>query len=104
MKGPMVLVVLWGHFGLLCGRTSAPPLLHTRMLCCLGWAFTQEGGLSLRGVAFMTVLTVLAVLESTLHSFCFLLPNAGQGGNRECFDGLGGFGVYGGFGHDGFPP
>ena len=32
-----------------------------------------KGGLSLRGVAFMTVLaglTVLAVLESTLPSFC----------------------------------
>ena len=30
-----------------------------------------KGGLSLRGVAFMTVLTVLAVLESTLPSFCW---------------------------------
>ena len=33
-----------------------------------------KGGLSLRGVAFMTVLavlTVVAVLESTLPSFCF---------------------------------
>ena len=29
-----------------------------------------KGGLSLRGVAFMTVLMVLAVLESTLPSFC----------------------------------
>ena len=29
-----------------------------------------KGGLSLRGVAFMTVLTVLAVLKSTLPSFC----------------------------------
>ena len=29
-----------------------------------------KGGLSLRGVAFMTVLAVLAVLESTLPSFC----------------------------------
>ena len=29
-----------------------------------------QGGLSLRGVAFMTVLAVLAVLESTLPSFC----------------------------------
>ena len=35
---------------------------------------SEKGGLSLRGVAFMTVLavwTVLAVLESTLPSFCF---------------------------------
>ena len=31
---------------------------------------TEKGGLGLRGVAFMTVLTVLAVLESTLPSFC----------------------------------
>ena len=31
-----------------------------------------KGGLSLRGVlAFMTVLAVLTVLESTLPSFCF---------------------------------
>ena len=30
-----------------------------------------KGGLSLRGVAFMMVLAVLAVLESTLPSFCF---------------------------------
>ena len=29
-----------------------------------------KGGLSLRGVAFMTVLAVLTVLESTLPSFC----------------------------------
>ena len=35
--------------------------------------FTQDdgkGGLSLRGVAFMTVLVVLTVQESTLRSFC----------------------------------
>ena len=29
-----------------------------------------KGGLSLRGVAFMMVLTVLAVLKSTLPSVC----------------------------------
>ena len=29
-----------------------------------------KGGLSLRGVAVLVVLTVLAVLESTLRSFC----------------------------------
>ena len=38
-----------------------------------GTAFFQDngkGGLGLRGVAFMTVLAVLTVLESTLPSFC----------------------------------
>ena len=30
----------------------------------------EKGGLGLRGVAFMTVLVVLAVLESTLPSCC----------------------------------
>ena len=30
-----------------------------------------KGGLSLRGAAFMTVLAVLTVLESTLPPFCF---------------------------------
>ena len=60
-----------------------------------------EGGLSSKGVAFMTalaVLTTLAVLESTLSSFCFSYKNAGQRGNR------GGFGGSGGFDHDGYPP
>ena len=31
---------------------------------------SEKGGLSLRGVAFMTVLAVLTVLESTLPSCC----------------------------------
>ena len=31
---------------------------------------SEKGGLSLRGVAFITALTVSAVLESTLPSFC----------------------------------
>ena len=48
------------------------------MLVTLGnfWRYTgsnsgcRKGGLGLRGVAFMTVLAVLTVLESTLPSFC----------------------------------
>ena len=63
-----------------------------------------KGGLSLREVAFMTVLTVLAVLENTLPSFCWSYKNTGQRGNRDGFDGSGGFGGCGGFGRDGYPP
>ena len=55
-----------------------------------------KGGLSLRGVAFMTVLAVLAVLESTLPSFCLSNKNTAQ-----C-DGFGGFGGNGGFDHDSY--
>ena len=36
------------------------------------------GGLSLRGEAFMTVLTVLAVLRSTLPSFFLVLQNSAK--------------------------
>ena len=46
------------------------------------------------------VLTVLAVLESTLRSFFLVLQNTGQRGDR---DGFGGYGGYGGFGRDGYP-
>ena len=42
------------------------------------------------------VLTALAVLESTLPSFCLRLR-----GNHDGFDGCGGFG---GYGHAGYPP
>ena len=60
-----------------------------------------KGGLSLRGVAFMTVLadlTVLAVLENNLPSFRWSFQITGQGGNRDGFDG------FCGFGRDGYPP
>ena len=85
-----------GHFG------AHPAESH------LGHFFQDagKGGLSLRGVAFMTVwavLTVLAVLESTLPPLCFL-QNTVPRGNRDGFDGLGGFGGHGGFGRDGYPP
>ena len=43
------------------------------MLFFFAWAnirMTEKGGLGLRGVAFMTALAVLTVLESTLPSFC----------------------------------
>ena len=45
----------------------------------------------------LAIVTVLAVLESILPSFLFVLQNAGQRGNRD------GFGGFGGFGHDGYP-
>ena len=53
-----------------------------------------------KGVALMTVLTVLTaleVLQNTLPSFRLSY----QTGNRDGFDGFGG---HGGFGHDGYPP
>ena len=53
-----------------------------------------KGGLGLRGVAFMIV---LAVLKSTLPSFCLSYK-------IQCQDGFGGFGGCGGFRHDGYPP
>ena len=45
----------------------------------------------------LAVLTVLAVLESTLPSFCLSYK-------IQCRDGFGGFGGCGGFGRDGYPP
>ena len=58
----------------------------------------RKGGLSLRGVAFMTV---LAVVESTLLSFRLSYKNTVP---RDDCDGFGGFGGCGGFGRDGCPP
>ena len=58
-------------------------------------AFLRKGGLSSRGVAFMTV---LAVLQSTLPP-----TNTVPRGSRYGFDGFGGFGGCGGFGRDGSP-
>ena len=55
-----------------------------------------KGGLSLRGVAFMTVLAVLTGEHLALLSL--VLQNTGQRGNRD------GFGGCGGFGRDGYPP
>ena len=57
-----------------------------------------KGGLSLRGVAFMTasaVLTVLAVLESTLPSFCLSYKIQHNEATLAGLDGFGGFGGHG---------
>ena len=48
----------------------------------------------------LAVLTVWAVLESTLPSFLFLLPNTVPRASPDGFDGFGGCG---GFGRDGYP-
>ena len=61
----------------------------------------EKRGLSLRGVAFMTVLAVLMGFGgSGEHLALFLLvpQNTRQRGNR------GGFGGFGGYAHDGYPP
>ena len=61
-------------------------------------------GLSLKGVAFITVLAVskvLAVLESTLPSFCLLCKIQH---NEATVVGFGGLGGHGSFSHDGYPP
>ena len=50
------------------------------------------------------VLTVLAVLESTLPSFCLSYKIQHNEGNRGGFDGFGGFGGHGVVSHDGYPP
>ena len=54
-------------------KPQAVPTFHrTRMFKGIFLRITEKGGLSLRGVAFMTVLavlTVLAILENTLPSF-----------------------------------
>ena len=63
-----------------------------------------KGGLSLRGGAFMTVLAVLtavAVLESTLPSFCLSYKIQRNEATVAGFDGFGG---RGGFSHGGHPP
>ena len=60
-----------------------------------------KGGLGLRGVAFMTV---LAVLENTLPSFCLSYKIQHNEATVAVFDGFGGFGGHGGFSHDGYPP
>ena len=63
-----------------------------------------KGGLSLRGVAFMTVLAVLTVFGGSakhLALLLLLLENTVPRGSR---DGFGGFGGCGGFGRDGCPP
>ena len=57
-----------------------------------------KGGLSLGGVAFMAVLTVLAVLDFTLPSLLLGLQNTVPRGSS---DGFGGFGGFVGFGRDG---
>ena len=43
---------------------------HVPQILWIEYQDDGKGGLSLRGVAFMTVLAVLTVLESTLPSFC----------------------------------
>ena len=66
-----------------------------------------EGGLGLRGVAFMTVLAllrVLAVLESTLPSVCLAYKIQCQETTVTVLTVFGGFGGCGGFGRDGHPP
>ena len=55
----------WDHFR--CTVEPSPGHIRCRVLSHQDHG---KGGLSLRGVAFMTVLTVLAVLESTLPSIC----------------------------------
>ena len=62
-----------------------------------------KGGLSLRGVAFVTVLAVLAVLESGEHHplLLLVLQNTVPRDDRDGFDAFGGFGGCGGSGHDG---
>ena len=65
-----------------------------------------KGGLSLSGVAFMTVLaalTVLAVLESTL-TLTSVCSSYKIQHNEATVAGFGGFGGFGGFSHDGYPP
>ena len=66
-----------------------------------------KGGLSLRGVAFMTVLAVFDGFGGSGEHLALLLlalQNTGQRGNRDGFDGFGGYGGCGGFGRDGYTP
>ena len=67
----VIFVIFIDFHGL---RSTAPRFRGSNAISELSaiLVWTQDagkGGLSLRGVAFMTVLTVLAVLESTLRSF-----------------------------------
>ena len=86
----------------LCSHCRSPP--HDWHCMVSAIQDVREGGLRLRGVAFMTVLAVLTVLESTLHSLCFSYKIPGERGNRDGFDCFGGFGGSGGVGHDGCLP
>ena len=63
-----------------------------------------KGGLSLRGVAFMTVLAVLTVLESTLPSFCVSYKIQYQEAAVTVLTVLAVSAGFGGFGRDGYPP
>ena len=67
-----------------------------------------EGGLSLRGVAFMTVLavlTVLAALESTSPCFCLSYKMQHKEATVAVLTVLARFRLgHGGFSHDGYPP
>ena len=50
------------------------------------------------------VLTVLAVLESTLPCFCLSYKIQHHEATVAGFDGFGSVGSHGGFSHDGYPP
>ena len=72
-----------GKFGAICRAKFGSKISKIQGLFVLH-SGCRKRGLSLRGVAFMTV---LAVLESTLPSFCFSYRNTAQWDNRGGFDG-----------------
>ena len=66
-----------------------------------------QGGLGLRGVAFMTVFGGFDCFGGSGEhlALCLLvLQNTVPRDDRDGFDGFGGFGGCGGFGRDGYPP